>query len=263
MVFMPENTLRFLQKEKLAYLDVGSGAQTLISLHGHMGRARYFSSLFESLKDSYRIISLEQRGHGWSFQADDYSRKAYVDDIKLLVDELQLDKVIILGFSLGGVNAYQFAARYPEHVSGLIVDDIGAVAEDDLSFLMDWPKRFATLQDVRRFFGGTGFGDGSYFMESICEYEDGWGFRFGSETMTRSQQALNGDWWQDWLSSSCPALLMQGEDSPVLSKEHALEMIQRRPNTLLKTFPNCGHGIITANPQAYIETIQAFLKSLK
>ncbi|MFD2370053.1 alpha/beta fold hydrolase [Brevibacillus sp. GCM10020057] len=84
----------------------------------------------------------------------------------------------------------------------------------------------------------------------------------GSVGLIRSQEMLNGSWWADWQASTCPALLMQGEKSRILSWEHAQEMAKRRPNTSLMQFPGCGHTIRNGDPDGYNRAVRDFLKTL-
>ncbi|MEV4947895.1 alpha/beta fold hydrolase [Streptomyces sp. NPDC053755] len=94
------------------------------------------------------MIALDQRGHGESDRAADYERSGHVGDITALLDHLGVAEVALLGHSLGGVNAYQFAARRPERVTALIVEDIGAVCDIDLSFARRLPDRVATREGL-------------------------------------------------------------------------------------------------------------------
>lgn len=254
--------LKFIGDDRLAYLDAGGDGIPIIALHGHFGRARHFAALAEALAASYRVIALEQRGHGWSRKALDYTREGYVDDVLLLVDTFGLERVILLGFSLGGVNAYQFAARYPSRVKALIIEDIGAVVKDDLSYILEWPRRFPSIRAVQSFLTQRGQGSGLYFMESLVEYADGWGFCFDRQGMVRSQQHVNGDWWADWTASTCPALLLHGGQSATLSATHAQEMVTRRPNTQLLTMPQCGHGLLNCDFEGYVAAVKSFLKDV-
>lgn len=113
-------------KLNLSYLEYGGeNEQVLVMLHGHMNHARTFSRLSAKLK-GWRIIGLDQRGHRWSEHPPDmdYSRESYLNDIFNLISyELGGRPVILLGHSLGGVNANQFASRYPELVKGVSVED--------------------------------------------------------------------------------------------------------------------------------------------
>ncbi|GAA0611506.1 hypothetical protein GCM10010394_46640 [Streptomyces crystallinus] len=71
----------------------------------------------------------------------DLSRTGYVVDVAILLYILKIRDAVVLGHSLGGVNAYQLAARQPVLVRALVVDHIGAEIDDDLSFSLPWPHR--------------------------------------------------------------------------------------------------------------------------
>ncbi|MEU0195964.1 alpha/beta fold hydrolase [Streptomyces afghaniensis] len=96
------------------------------------------------LGDRWRIIAPDQRGHGLSDRPSDFSRHGYVDDAASSLDHLGITAAVVLGHSLGGVNAYQLATRRPDLVRALIIEDIGAEVDDDLSYSLAWPHRAAT-----------------------------------------------------------------------------------------------------------------------
>jgi esterase len=251
---------------KLSYLDFGGPSErTLVALHGHFGAATMFAELAKGLPE-WRVVALDQRGHGWSAHVSEqeYSRSNYVQDLQLLIEEeLGGTPVVLLGHSLGGVNAYQFAARKPALVRAMIIEDIGTEINDDLSWLKKLPSRVPTLQELRQTLETLlGTGAFSYFGESAVQYPDGWTFRFDTVGLIRSQEMLNGSWWADWQASTCPVLLMQGEKSRVLSWEHAQEMARRRPNTTLQQFLGCGHTIRNGDPVGYLEAVRCFLGTL-
>ncbi|EPZ40818.1 alpha/beta fold hydrolase [Alicyclobacillus acidoterrestris] len=93
---------------QLSYVDFGGDFEKiLLVLHGHFGTASQFSFLAQKL-DGWRVIGLDQRGHGWSSHASDlnYSRESYINDIRNFIQqELGKRSVVLLGHSLGGVNA--------------------------------------------------------------------------------------------------------------------------------------------------------------
>lgn len=248
----------------LSYLDFGSQSdQILLALHGHFGTASMFGKLANAFPE-WRIVALDQRGHGWSghVHQEAYSRKKYLKDIRILIEEeLCGASVVLLGHSLGGVNAYQFAAKHPSLVRALIIEDIGAEINDDQSWVKGLPSKVPTIGELRQSLESLiGIGSFSYFEESVIEHPDGWSFRFDATGIIRSQEMLNGSWWGDWEASSCPLLLMQGEKSSILSREHAQEMASRRMNVKLKQFPGCGHTIRSGDPIGYLNAIQNFLR---
>jgi len=81
--------------------------------------AETFIPLAAPLAPGWRLIALDQPGHGYTTHAAGYTRKHYLADLSALFDHLRINEAVILGHSLGGVNAYQFAALYPQFVRGL------------------------------------------------------------------------------------------------------------------------------------------------
>ncbi|MEU2182227.1 alpha/beta fold hydrolase [Streptomyces thermolilacinus] len=79
--------------------------------------------------------------------------------------------------------------------------------------------------------------------------------------MNASQQQLNGDHWNDWLASECPALLVRGSCSTVLSAEHAEDMAARRCHTRLVELP-AGHTVHESVPDEFAAAVNEFLGSL-
>lgn len=247
-----------------AYVDFGGDGVPILALHGHFGRARMFAPLAAALAPAYRVISLEQRGHGHSEADGDFSREAYVADAAAFLRHLGLGPVIALGHSMGGVTAYQLAARHPDLVRALVVEEAGALNRQPevphpVLDVRAWPRRAATLGELRGQVEARGIPDASYFMESAVEHPDGWGFLFDYADMMSSQQALVGDWWPDWLGSHCPALLVHGTDSFILSTAMARRMAERRPNTVLRELPGCGHWVHDDDPDGFAEAVRGFL----
>ena len=111
---------------RLSYLDGGRGDRVLIALHAHIMEAATFVPLAAVLAPEWRVLALDQRGHGYSDHAPTYTRDDYIGDLEAFIDHLGVSDSVLLGNSLGGVNAYQFAARHPERVRGLVIEDLGA-----------------------------------------------------------------------------------------------------------------------------------------
>ncbi len=246
----------------LSYLDFGGEGQPLVALHGHHGTATMWAGLAEALQDRCHIFALDQRGHGWSDPVSDYSREAYLTDTAAFLRHLDLGPVVLLGHSLGGVNAYQTAAREPELVRAMVIEDIGADTRHIHVFAPDWPERFPNVRAVMAELERSEFGCDPYFYESLVEHPDGWGFRFSLAGLARSQELVLGDHWADWLASSCPALLIHGRKSRILSSDQAGEMAARRPNTQLVEIECCGHTLHDQAPEEFTRAVGKFLETV-
>lgn len=253
----PKRGATMVAGRRLSFLDFGGPGRPLLALHGHFGEGRTFTRLARELGDSWRVIALDQRGHGYSDRPSDFSRNGYVDDAATVLEHLGIDGAVALGHSLGGVNAYQLAARHPALVNALIVEDIGAEVDDDLSFSLSWPHRAPTRDQLLDELGPSA----PYLMDAVREYADGWGLAFDPKDMNDSQQHLNGDHWDDWLASNCPVLLVRGGRSMVLSAEHAKDMAARRPRVQLVELP-AGHTVHETVPAEFAAAVRGFLGSL-
>jgi esterase len=247
---------------KISYLDYEGSGKPMIFLHGHFGCGNIFTKFAREFINDYRVICMDQRGHGWSDKADDYTREAYINDIYCLVKELNLSDVILIGHSLGGVNVYQFAARHPELVKAIVVEDIGNVVNDDPTHLLSWPKTFDTIREMKEFLKTRNIDDPTFFLESMIETEDGWRHRCNYDEMIISQNYLNNDHTDDWKKATCPALLMHGGKSWVMNLEMAKNMEKMRDGVKLVYFPECGHSIHDEDPDGYMRELKEFIKSV-
>jgi esterase len=238
----------------LSFLDSGDGFP-LVALHGHWMEAATFAPFAETFPPRWRLIALDQRGHGFSDHVPSYTRVDYLGDIVGLLDHLGLRSAVLLGYSLGGVNAYQFAARFPDRVAAMIIEDIGAVINGDTGFALPWAGLYATRAALEERIGERLVPE---LTPSIRETAAGWTLAFDPHDTVQSQKALNGDHWDDWLASSCPALLIGGRDSHVTDSAQLEQMATRRPNTKLVTLAG-GHVVHFDNPEGFATTVGEFL----
>lgn len=243
---------------RLSYLDAGGDGHALIALHSHWLEASTFEALAEAMAPEWRVIALDQRGHGYSDHALSYTRNDYLEDLRAFFAHLKLNEAVVLGNSLGGVNAYQFAARHPALVQGLIIEDIGVEIADDTSFAMAWEGTFPTQAELTERIGQRFL---PYLRNSIREEPGGWRLAFEPREMVSSQSYINGNHWDDWLASSCPVLLLRGKQSRVTDQQHMELMAARRPNTRLSCLEG-GHVLHMDSPEAFTEIVKVFLNEI-
>lgn len=108
---------------QLHYQSLGQG-QPLILLHGLFGSANNWGAVAKHFSQMYQVISVDLRNHGKSPHADSQTYPEMANDLIELCDLLNLKSIHLLGHSLGGKVAMQFATQYPERVDQLIVVDI-------------------------------------------------------------------------------------------------------------------------------------------
>lgn len=104
------------------YYEIHGTGKPLIMLHGGIGSFETFATLSPALAEKYQIIGVDLYGHGRTALTDrPISFESMADDIAGLIEQLGLEKVDLLGYSLGGAVALQTTIRHPKIVNKLIV----------------------------------------------------------------------------------------------------------------------------------------------
>lgn len=107
---------------KLNYLEKGCG-EPLILLHGNGENHDYFIHQIDFFSKEYRVIAIDTRGHGESPRGcAPFTIRQFADDLYDFMNEHQIDKANILGFSDGGNIALIFALKHQDRISKLILD---------------------------------------------------------------------------------------------------------------------------------------------
>lgn len=252
---------------RLSYVDFNPGhgaGRILVCLHGRSGSARNFAGLAKALAPDWRVFALDQRGHGWSDQPETTqagSRDAFIGDALALLDLLSPGKpVALLGHSMGGINAYQLAAKHPARVKALVVEDIGARLLGQAPAVEPWPLRWDSLAEMLAFMQASPFGLAPLLLDSIVEHQDGWGFRFEDAWYEKHMRdGLHGDFSAQWAAIACPVLLLHGGKSWAVSAEEIARMAALNPRTQVLRFPTAGHIIHDDAPAEFAQAVRDFL----
>lgn len=124
-------------KFELNYVVEGDG-EPLLFIHGLSDNMIYWVALAAGLKRNYQIIRVDLRGHGGSaLGSDEITLDLYCDDLKNLLDDLNICKVNLVGFSLGGAIALDFAVKYPDMVSSVVLMSTFSRCDDYLKCIFN------------------------------------------------------------------------------------------------------------------------------
>ncbi|MDZ7728291.1 MAG: alpha/beta hydrolase [Dehalococcoidia bacterium] len=271
-----------LNGTRLHYLDWGpQGKPPLILLHGFSSQAHYWDGLAVRLRDAYHVYALDQRGHGDSAWADDYTPEAMPADLAAFVDHLGLDRVTLLGHSMGGNVAIRYTVDHPDRVERLVLADIGlphhvrtlnpdnsvqrALATDTFA------NEDAIYEYYRKLVPGLDWAKhGPALMHNFRQQEDGsYTYKFdpalrkrllGDDPEIQERQRANAEHVRARTGNvTCPVLVIRGEHSDILSREHAEETVAAFPNAKLVEIPGTTHMVPTDNPRAFRDTVRDFL----
>lgn len=130
---------QFIAANNLTFhlLDWGGHGEYLVCLHGLASQAHIWDLLAPRLIDSFRVIAIDQRGHGLSDKPDSgYDWATITSDLDAVLNALKIDRAVLAGHSWGGNVAVQYAADQPDRVSGLALIDGGFLQIGDR---LDWP----------------------------------------------------------------------------------------------------------------------------
>lgn len=106
----------------LYYQEQGEG-EPLLLLHGNGEDGTYFVNQISFFSDRYRVIAVDTRGHGKSPRGTaPFTMEQFAADLHHLMDKLQIQRAVILGFSDGANIAMKFALKYPDRVKALILN---------------------------------------------------------------------------------------------------------------------------------------------
>lgn len=137
----------FLKTEKanLFYSYIQNGTKEVIVLINSLGTSHtIWDEVVENLKGSFNILLFDKRGHGLSSTVEGkISIDDYADDIVAIMNHLSIDKVNMVGLSIGGLITYSMASKYPDRVNKLIFSNTGAKIGSEES----WNERIAQVRE--------------------------------------------------------------------------------------------------------------------
>lgn len=254
------------------YVDwCGSGAP-LVMLHGLSGHARTWDHTAAALGDRYRVLALDQRGHGDSDWAPEYGLRPMAGDLLGWLDALDLSEVTLMGLSMGGLASFVFAAAHPERVARMVIMDIGpelapagsanvtsSLAAIDVFSSADEAFAQARAANPRP----TDATLRHRVTHNLRQLPDGTlTYKYDKE-LRRNPKALfdhtAAELWAAWRTVSCPVLLVRGADSDVLAADTAQRMLAENPNVSFASIPDCGHSITLDSPDGLLEVVTPWL----
>lgn len=137
-----------LNSIRINYDDVGNnGDPVIIFIHGFPFNKSMWNQQVEALKDNYRVIAYDVRGHGNSDAGKgDFSIDLFANDLIRLMDALKIDKAMLCGLSMGGYIALNAIEKYPDRFDALILSDTTCIA--DTPEIKE--KRMKTIDSIRK-----------------------------------------------------------------------------------------------------------------
>ena len=251
--------------QRLWFQDTGGDGPVVVLGHGFLMDATMFDPQVEALRDTYRVVTWDQRGFGQTeFDSKPFTYWDSAADCLGLLDHLDVDRAVLGGMSQGGFLSLRAALVAPERVRALILLDSGATPED--------PERLPVYEAMVEQWLTDGPTDelaGAVADIIIADLDESprwiakWRARPKEQMRQPSRCLLDREDLTDRLGEiTCPALVVHGTGDTALSMEHAEGMADGLPGAGEVVQVPGAHAANLTHPQAVNEAITAFLAGL-
>lgn len=263
---------------RIGYAEWGDRSHpVLLCVHGLTRNGRDFDVLAQRLSDRWRVVCPDMLGRGTSDRASDpalYSVPQYLADCVTLIARLDVERLVWLGTSMGGVIGMMLASLPGNPIERLILNDIGPVIGTAgvgriASDIGDDPT-FASFEDgereLRRRMTEHGAHTDAQFRYLSRHYVvrrgDRWAFHFdpaiGQGFKAVAAAGSSPDLWAFYDAIRCPTRVVRGAQSDLLSAQTAQEMTRRGPKATVVEFAGVGHAP-SLIPDEQVAVIERFL----
>ena len=274
---------------KLNYRKLGQG-KPLFILHGLFGLSDNWATVGKILSQSFEVYLIDLRNHGGSPHEDEWTYEAMSEDIKVLVEEVSNHKsqvpspksqvsseqpeIILMGHSLGGKVAMQFASAYPEMLEKLIVVDmapkdypgkqfdfIEKLLPIDLAKMKSRKEAEAELRKIIKDEATV-----QLLLKNIQWTENGSGsgnsstleWKFNLKVIAENQDKI-GKTFSIKNKIDTPALFIRGERSNYITDTDIAEIKKIFPNSEVKTIAGAGHWAHADKPEEFTKVVLEFI----
>lgn len=261
---------------KLHFLDHGTeGKPPLVCIHGLTGNAHNFDALAPRLTGSFHVRAVDVRGRGdsgWT-AGTEYTPQNYATDLAGLLDELKIERVTLIGTSMGGMISILFAGGYPHRVAKVVLNDIGPDIDPVglariTSYVGESPSEFGNLTEVAAYYR-TYYPAMSNIPEAELVEQVKWSVKpadKGKLTWKMDPQirkpprtaARPLDMWVPFARIEAPMLVIRGADSDILAAKTVDRMKSVIPHVESVEVPGVGHAPTLMEPAA-LTAITRFL----
>jgi pimeloyl-ACP methyl ester carboxylesterase len=252
---------------QLHFQNYGQGAP-LIILHGLFGSLENWHSISQNLAADFQVFAVDQRNHGRSHHAAEMSYQLMAEDLKEFMMSHQLEAVHLLGHSMGGKTAMQFALNYQDLVKKLIVVDIAARAypphhTEILNALSSLDlASFKNRKDMETHLASSisDLATRQFLLKNVKRDSTG-GFHWQMHlaAIHRNYVRLNEEISSQY-SFNEPTLFIRGERSNYLLDEDFGPMRKLFPQAELYEISGAGHWVHVDAPEAFLRKVREFLK---
>jgi pimeloyl-ACP methyl ester carboxylesterase len=270
-----------LHGHRITYRSAGRGP-VLLLIHGIAGSSATWEDVLPWLAERYCVVAPDLLGHGGSAKPrGDYSLGAYANGLRDLLAALGHERASVVGHSLGGGVAMQFAYQFPERCERLVLVSSGGLGREVHAMLRaaalpgaEWVLPLLCAAGVRDGVDGVARFLGRIGLRAAPDLEEMWR-AFSSLADSDCRQAFvhtlrtivdpSGQRVSAadrlYLASEVPTMIVWGERDPMIPVAHARAAHEAIAGSRLETFPAAGHFPHRDHPRRFVEVLLDFLQS--
>lgn len=253
-----------IDNTKFHYTRTGDGSKPpLLLLHGFSDNGMCWYRLTRDLESQYDVIMPDARGHGLSARIQPNEQIDNAADVAGLITALELPKPVVGGHSMGGLTATELGARYPELISGLILEDPAWIdpSPDDVPLqenpFFEWMTKLegVSIEEI------MAMGQENNPLWSDVEFP-AWAASKRQLDKNIFQVTNVRKPWREFVSAlTVPTLLITADVTmnAIITPAAAQEAASLSPFVQVAPIPNAGHNIRRENYPAFLKAVQDFL----
>lgn len=255
------------KSKKMLYSKIEGSGKPLLILHGFLGMSDNWKTLGTQFATDFQVHILDLRNHGRSLHSDKFTYEVMVQDVAAYCHFHKLEKINIIGHSMGGKVAMLLATMHPELVDKLVVADIGPKFypqhhQDILAGLnaVDFsikPSRSDVEEVMEKYV--PDFGTRQFLMKNLFWQEPGQlAWRFNLAVFNSKMEEI-GMALPDNAIFAKPTLFIRGGNSKYIVDSDFPKIKQHFPVSTIKTVPGAGHWLHAENPADFYQKVRSFL----
>ncbi|MCW8327571.1 alpha/beta fold hydrolase [Photobacterium sp. SDRW27] len=250
------------------HYQVDGQGEAIILIHGLFGSADNLGLLARSLKDKYKVISLDLRNHGRSPHSDTFTYRDMAADVLKVIDQCDIERFSLIGHSMGGKVAMAMTELAADRFNHLVVLDMAPVHYH----VHRHQNVFAGLQEVARHTVGKRSeaefflaqhivepGVRQFLLKSFAKTDNGYNWRFNVDGLIANYNTIMG--WQEVSPFSGNTLFIKGQESEYILPEHREAIAKQFPRAKAHMVANTGHWLHAEKPETVNRIILNFLQS--
>lgn len=253
----------------MLYSKIEGYGKPLLILHGFLGMFDNWKTIgLQFATNGFQVHLLDLRNHGRSFHSDEFSYELMVQDVYHYCKAHNLNKINVIGHSMGGKTAMLLAAIYPELIDKLLVADIGPkfYPQHHQTILQGLNAVDFSLKPSRNEVEEilshhiTDIGTRQFLLKSLYWQEPGQlAFRFNLPVFNKKIEEIGKALPENAVFSK-PTLFIRGGKSDYILNEDFENLKKHFPDSTIETIPDAGHWLHAENPKMFCKIASSFLK---